>query len=281
MKNPTELIKNIAQAFLRLFGYELVKYKARPPVYESETKQIDKFSIKRIFDYFPAWVSKIEISDHAYGGTADYTTQRISILNVPQLYDYVDFKGKSVLELGPLEGGNTIILSKMGVSKIIAIEGRVENYIKCCIIKNLFGLKKARYFLDDIRNISLEKYGRFDIALVAGVLYHLNDPPILLKKLTEVTDTVVISTHYADETSPSTHAEIQFIETDLGVYRGKVFKEGTLSNPNAGLQSESLWLFEEDLMRMCKDVGYKEIAVIKKNPIESEEYRLIYLVLKK
>lgn len=275
MRNRRHVIKNKIQSLLRSFGYELRKY--RP----TEGKYVEDFSIKTVFDYFSFWQSKLEINGHIYGGDADYATQRISILNVPQLYEHVDFKGKSVLELGCLEGGNTIILSKLGASSITAIEGRVESYIKCCVIKNLVGLENAHFFLDDVRNISVQKYGRFDISLVAGILYHLNDPHILMKKLSEVTDTLVISTHYADATSPSRKAEIRSVSTDFGTYRGKIFREGSLSDPNSGLQSESFWPFEEDLVRMCKDVGYKEVMVIAKNPVATERYRLIYLVAKK
>jgi hypothetical protein len=275
MANSCKAIKSAIQSLLRTLGYKLRIY--RP----GRGERINDFSTKALFDYFPFWQSKIEINGQSYGGIADYSTQRISILNVSALYKHVDFKGKSILELGPLEGGNTIILSRLGATSITAIEGRIENYIKCCIIKNLLGLENAKFFLDDVRNISVEKYGRFDIALIAGVLYHLDDPHVLMKQLSEVTDTLVISTHYADATSPSPRAEIRSLATDFGTYRGKTFREGRLNNPNAGLQSESFWPFEEDLLRMCKDLGYKEVTVIARNPIKTERFKLIYLVAKK
>ena len=124
------------------------------------------FSIQNIFDHFPFWQTRFNIDDHTYGGITDYTSQRISILNVSELYNHVSINGKSVLELAPLEGGNTAILSNRGASEITAIEGRVENYIKCCVIKNLLGLDNTTFFLDDVRNLSKEKYGTFDITKI-------------------------------------------------------------------------------------------------------------------
>ncbi|MFX0094546.1 MAG: hypothetical protein ACFFBD_22615 [Candidatus Hodarchaeota archaeon] len=240
------------------------------------------FSIKNIFDFFPYWQSSFFVNEQKYGGVTDYKSQRVSILNVPSLYNYVNFKGKSVLELGPLEGGNTVILSaELGAREIVAIEGRVVNYVKCCVIKNLLGLKNACFILDDVRKISKEKYGTFDIALVSGILYHLDNPIFLLERLSTVTDTLVISTHYADANSPSRKAPKKTLSTKFGTYHGRIYTEHSINDIHSGLQDESFWPFEEDLIRMCKDVGYKDIQIVMKNPVAKEQKKLIYLVAKR
>jgi hypothetical protein len=270
------IFRSKLQASIRLFGYEVKKYK---PGYRMKTvRYVNGFSVESIFRYFPFWQSKMEIMGHNYGGVTDYSSPRISILNTSALYKFVDFKNKSVLELGPLEGGNTILLSRLGVNRISAIEGRAENYVKCCVVKNLFDLRNATFFLDDVLNLSLEKYGSFDIAFVAGILYHVAVPQLLLEKVGEVSGTLVLATHYADERSPSAVAPERTVVGKRGNYRGKVFKEGILSDPNSGLQSESVWLYEKDLMRLCNDVGYKKLHVIARNPCPEEDFKLIYLV---
>jgi hypothetical protein len=38
-------------------------------------------------------------------------------------------------------------LTQLGARSIDAMEGRVENYIKCCVIKNLFGMENSRFHL--------------------------------------------------------------------------------------------------------------------------------------
>lgn len=275
MVNSKRVVSNAIQTLFRSFGYELRNYEKKKGDYSND------FSIQKVLDYFSSWQTKLDMNGDIYGGSVDYATQRISVLNVPELSDHVDFGNKSVLELAPLEGGNTIKLVKLGARSITAVEGRVENYIKCCVTKNLLGLENTRFYLDDVRNISSKKYGKYDVALVAGILYHLNDPHILIKKLSEMTDTLVISTHYADETSPSRKAQVRTISTEFGTYRGKIFQEGTIDHANRGLQSESFWPFEEDVIRMCKSIGYKKVNVIMKNPVKKEKYKLIYLIAKK
>jgi len=47
------------------------------------------------------------------------------------------------------------------------------------------------------------------------------------------------------------------------------------------LQPTSFWPYEEDLMRMLRDVGYKNLTAIKSPSLEADPYRLIYLVAKR
>ena len=53
--------------------------------------------------------------------------------------------GKTVLELGPLEGGHTYMLEQGGAASVVAIEANTRAYLKCLITKELLGLKRARF----------------------------------------------------------------------------------------------------------------------------------------
>ncbi len=260
--------------------FKYIKMRVKKGLWE-KNKSKGETSYKPIFDYFSFWQTQFKVDGKTYGGATDYSKDSISLLNLSDLKEFIDFENRSVLELAPLEGGNTIKLCRMGVRHVTAVEGRPENFIKCCIIKNIYGLDRARFALDDVRNISREKYGRFDIGFVAGILYHLDDPHLLLKKLAEITDTLLIATHYADEISPTSHSKVVELKTDNGVYRGKNYSEGAQLNINSGFQPNSFWPFEEDLFQMCKDVGYKRVTMIRKNPVPTDKFKLIYLKAEK
>ncbi len=246
---------------------------------ESSQYAVLNFTLDDIFNFFPRWVSKFHINDNPYGGQADYTTTRISMLNERKLCELVDFTGKTIIEFGPLEGGNTIILQTLGVKSITAIEGHMENYVRCCVIKNLFALHKATFHFDTAMNATVEKYGNYDIALVAGLFYHLDNPHIFLKHLSNMTDTIVLSTHYADEESPSPDTAISEIHTHGHTYKGKLFKESV--GPNSGLQSFAFWPFREDLFKMLTNNGYLHIHIVRDSTDQDTKYKLIYLVAQK
>lgn len=201
------------------------------------------------------------------------------MLNEEDLYRLVDFKGKTIIEFGPLEGGNSIILEKLEVKRVTVIEGHIENFVRCCVIKNLCELNRTTFYFDDVMNATVEKYGKYDMGFVAGILYHLNNPHIFLNQLSKMTDEIIVSTHYAEEKSPSSNADIKEICYKDFKYRGKLYKEA--GGPNSGLQTFSFWPFREDLYNMLNDTGYRSINVINDLTDQGTNYKLIYLVAKK
>jgi hypothetical protein len=236
-------------------------------------------STQAVFDYFPRWESRFEYHGGEFGGRVnDYRSAEITILNHPALHGAIDLAGKTVLELGPLEGGNTMLLVTKGASHVMAVEGRVENYVKCCVIKNLYGLGSATFALDDVRNVTLERYGRFDVALVAGILYHLDNPAAVLGNVGRMVDTVVVATHVAGDTSPSADAPEVEIEMEGRKYSGRPYSEGSLTDPHSGLQPMSFWPYEPDLLEMIRDAGFDRIDILDRPRRERDPYELVYLV---
>jgi SAM-dependent methyltransferase len=82
-----------------------------------------------------------------------------------------------VLDLACLEGHYAIEFALHG-AEVTAIEIREDNIAKARYAKEQMGLHKLTLVQDDVRNISLEKYGRFDIVICAGLIYHLDVPDV-------------------------------------------------------------------------------------------------------
>jgi hypothetical protein len=258
---------------LAVFGYRMVKLRPLKLV-EGEEEGLES-----IFGFFTDWVGRFELQGDVYGGGDDYRSERISMLNVRKVLELVDFSDKSVIEFGPLEGGNTILLESLGAKSVVAIEGQPENFIKSCIIKNLYHLDRSTIILDDVRNATLEKYGRFDIAFVAGLLYHLDRPDTFLVQLSGMANQLVLSTFYADEESPTATAKVKEVRNHEKTYRGKLSIEGP--GPCSGLERYSFWPFRDDLLAMITDAGYVNIDVIRDLTDANTKAKLVYLVAQK
>ncbi|MBC7604854.1 MAG: methyltransferase domain-containing protein [Ramlibacter sp.] len=102
-----------------------------------------------------------------------------------------------VLDLACLEGDYSAEFAMRG-AQVLGIEGRRTNVERA---RERFRLPNLEFVQDDVRNISREKYGEFDVVLCLGILYHLDAPDCfkLLESIAEVcTGVAVIDTHVSD-----------------------------------------------------------------------------------
>lgn len=106
----------------------------------------------------------------------DWASDRLSELGIA-------IEGKRILELGPLEGGHTAMLCARGAAEVVAIEANKRSYLKCLIVKELYGLDRARFLLGESVDYLRTTNDVYDIAIVSGLLYHLANPVELIALL--------------------------------------------------------------------------------------------------
>jgi Protein of unknown function (DUF1698) len=122
--------------------------------------------------------------------------------------------GRSVLELGPLEGGHTYQLLRDGAS-VTAIEAQTRAYLKCLIAKELLGMRDARFLLGDFMEYLRNEPEHVDICFASGVLYHMRNPVETIALFGDVADHLYLWTHVYD-------AEIIHAGRHRNRYRGSV-----------------------------------------------------------
>jgi len=86
-------------------------------------------------------------------------------------------EGLRVLDLACFEGLYAIEFARHGAT-CVGIEGRETNIEKARFAKRVLSLDNLEFVQDDVRNLSIEKYGPFDIVLCLGILYHLDVPDV-------------------------------------------------------------------------------------------------------
>ena len=139
------------------------------------------------------WASKLPLNVQS-GAAGLFEDFRIELIN-----DRIGgFKGKAVLELGPLEGGHTHMMLNYGASNVLAIEANTRSFVKCLIAQNLLQMSGARFILGDFDKY-LEKEHRFDFVLASGVLYHCLNPVKTIVNIAKSSDTIGIWSQYYDE----------------------------------------------------------------------------------
>jgi 2-polyprenyl-3-methyl-5-hydroxy-6-metoxy-1,4-benzoquinol methylase len=104
-----------------------------------------------------------------------------------------------LLDLACHEGIYAIEFARHG-AQVVGIEGRQAHIEKARFVKEALSLNNLDIVQDDVRNLSEKKYGRFDVVLCLGILYHLDAPDVFsfIERIGEVCqDVVIIDTRIA------------------------------------------------------------------------------------
>jgi len=147
-----------------------------------------------------------------------------------------------ILELGSLESGHTVSLSRW-CDEVVAVEGRPDNLARAGLVLDLFDVRNARLVLGDLERMRLADFGHFDLVVCIGVLYHLPDPLRLLDEMRAVSPRLFLWTHYA---APGASGD---------------YREHGMADPLSGLSPTSTWLSEGQLM---EELGarYEQVDVL-------------------
>lgn len=182
--------------------------------------------------------------------------------------------GKRILDLGCLEGGYSVAFAKMGAEQVVGVEVRELSHERCLLLKRCLNVEKVDFVRDDVRNVTRDLMGDFDIVFAQGLLYHLDDPFTFLRNVAELTrDFALIDTHVAGEKYWAHGCSKQLSERVFGskTYRGREaaeYPEGLMKQEIEKLfwasygNTMAFWLTEESLVQMLLDVGFKYISKV-------------------
>jgi SAM-dependent methyltransferase len=137
----------------------------------------------------------------AGGGVEQFDTPAARAINRARL-DHLasldlDLQGKRVLDVGAGVGHLAQFFVQRGCT-VVCIEGRPENVAR---LRELYPGLEAH--VCDVDNDPFDPFGEFDVVFAYGLLYHLEDPVRVLRKLATVcTDVLVLETMICDHSQP-------------------------------------------------------------------------------
>jgi SAM-dependent methyltransferase len=180
------------------------------------------------------------------------------------------FAGKSVLELGPLEGGHTYMIEQAGASSIVSVESNARAYMKCLIVKEIVGLQRARFLYGDFDPYLRDTKDHFDILVASGVLYHMRNPVELIANMARVANKLLLWTHYfdAEKLSAIPHMAHRMKGSLDATHEGfghtlHRYEYGDFLDTTrfaGGSEHYSNWLSRLDLEKALRFFGFKDIV---------------------
>jgi SAM-dependent methyltransferase len=131
---------------------------ARPWFYEFDFPDGRKTS-----SYLPAGVEQI------------HTTRLAMLMSALQSVTDGKWESHSVLDIACHQGYFASHLARKGCS-VLGIDAREEHVRDTGLIATAYGLPNLRAELHDINTLRSEQLGQFDITLMLGLLYHIENP---------------------------------------------------------------------------------------------------------
>ena len=225
-------------------------------------------------DSVPGWTGAMPPETGLRAGNAHlYADTRIDWL----LHHCFAVAGRSVLELGPLEGFHTYMLERAGAASIDAVEANTLAYVRCLITKEVLGMTRAHFLLGDFTQWLERSEQRYDLLVASGVLYHSHDPVRLLELIAARADALYLWTHYFDETAmpPGDKRRVPFserVETRLSngvavqLHERSYYRAWRDPSFCGGLQDRHFWINRADILDLLAALGFGHIVIAHEEP---------------
>jgi SAM-dependent methyltransferase len=214
------------------------------------------------------WLSRLpgEFAQYEAGHMSLFDDERV--LLGAQVLGAIE--GKSILDLGPLEGGQAYVLAQMGARSVVSVEANSLLYLKCLVAKEILGMHHVHFLCGDAIEYLKNTAETFDMCVASGILYHMTDPVELLWLISRKTDKILIWTHYFDDRDSARNklstfnGEInkEFHGTSYTYYRqeyGVSFKTNIYCG---GTAQHSSWMSKDGILTALREFGYEDIKML-------------------
>jgi SAM-dependent methyltransferase len=115
-------------------------------------------------------------SDVPQGGLANGVKVR-RIVQMTQDLSAKPFSELRILDLGCGEGVYSIEIGLRG-AQVVAVDARTQRMDEGRACAERHGLDNVRFFQQDVRRLTRESHGLFDVVYFLGLLYHLDEPDL-------------------------------------------------------------------------------------------------------
>lgn len=184
-------------------------------------------------------------------------------------------EGQRIVELGPLEGGHTYILDRLGAREVVAVEANTRAFLRCLVSKELLGIPSARFLCGDaLRFLERElAHGAepYDLCLASGVLYHFADPVAALDHMTRSSDRLLLWTMYYDEAYIRSREDLSVkfpssVESEHRGFRHTLHRQeyqAALDHRGfcGGSAASSSWMTRDDILGAIDHLGFEVLEI--------------------
>lgn len=155
----------------------------------NKNKKIPK-ELKRLSPFF----HDIELEENINIAPEIYRIRNARNMFFPPLLKLFggSLKGLKVLDAGCNCGGFSFEASKRGAKKVIGIDSNKKNIEQANAIKKYMKNTNTNFIKMNIEDIGEKDFGKFDLTIMAGLIYHLENPIGVMEKISKVTKSAIL-----------------------------------------------------------------------------------------
>jgi hypothetical protein len=192
-------------------------------------------------------------------------------------------EGLTVLDLGPLEGGQAYTLQRLGAKSVVSVEANSILYLKCLVAKEILGMDRVKFLCGDVVEYLKNTDMPFDMCVASGILYHMSDPVELLWLLSKRVKKLLIWTHHFDEVNTDRNKITSFkpavkheFEGASYSYHRQEYGVGFTTNVYCGgTATHSSWMTRAGIETALRNFGYTDINVMDDGDSANGPYLLL------
>lgn len=197
------------------------------------------------------------------GKETEWTTNRTQMIE-----HYVDVESKTFIDLGAADcyEGRAIAHRKAG--KVVCVEGKGYAFDTAKKIQDFQKLENFSLEMLDVRKIDEQNLGKFDVVLCFGLLYHMQNPFNVLKRIRNICkETLILETHIAPSNfnglmpkhKGSLPSKDQIVKLDGNEFSGRiVLHDGAIAVSKGSLDAKwTFWLSLDSIVRAVILAGFE------------------------
>ncbi len=199
-----------------------------------------------------------------FGYTMDRNPVLLSTLRSLRTIYPQGLEGRSIIDLGCLEGGFTTEFARAGMDAT-GVEVRDSNYRNCLYVRDHVAAPNLRFVQGDANDV--DRYGPFDVYFVSGLLYHLDKPRAFLEAVARnCGKALVLWTHVAPGLPGpvSEHYSLSPLEENEGLHGRWYAEYDDVSRDKlddalrwaSWNNHRSFWIQKSHLIELLRDLGF-------------------------
>jgi hypothetical protein len=128
--------------------------------------------------FYPFRLPSGQVTTTYDGGALDAIHgTRLAMLQAALRAEFGDsIADRTVVDIACHQGWFSTRLAEMGAKDVLAIDARDEHVADATLIRDALGHGNMRVAQSDVHALTREAYGTFDIVLMLGLIYHLENP---------------------------------------------------------------------------------------------------------